>query len=156
IDDDEAELRAEELMADEDLFTPPEAGTPGLAETVTQNLQGVAFSSQRLRQQSYGSNTTSVTNAAHGVGEGSLTQHQLKQLLTYSSLHKDGQSDSGTCSVRTSRDRFSNLPGWNHYRSRQSSSNGRLLERDVLDHDGTLADSMSGEESLGSEETRSD
>ncbi|KAF9177731.1 hypothetical protein BGZ50_008428 [Haplosporangium sp. Z 11] len=136
-DDEEAELRAEELMAD-DMFpqSPPSSraslgnnvgnGAFGLTDSVLQSLQGISFVSSRLRQESQ---TSFCTNNSSSNEQQNI---QLKRLIAYSLLHKkDDSHGTGTAGDRLSKDggvsamsRLGNIPipGWTQYRNRQNTN----------------------------------
>ncbi|KAG0262032.1 hypothetical protein BGZ95_004098, partial [Linnemannia exigua] len=144
IDDEEAELRAEELMGS-DMFgqSPPArmgpAGSNGLEDSFIQGRQGISRAPSRIRHHSQGSHIN-VEQQQH-----TLSPQQLSRLISYSSLHKNDDHGSAANGDRHTKDgqstkRFSNIPGWSHYRSRQSSNNSKHIDREVLDHGGMLAD----------------
>ncbi|KAG0027865.1 hypothetical protein BGZ81_005237 [Podila clonocystis] len=164
-DDEEAELRAEALMANDDLFQDAPTSSRRLR---TISLQGDISIMQRHRRSNSMTLTTResndkqetsslkgesrhtvefASNTKHNSNSNALNQQQLRRLLSYSSLHSKGGSgstdsrDSGSCSSS----RFSNIPGWSHYRSRQQSQNGIQLQREVLEHGGFLADRIAYE-----------
>ncbi|KAF9130207.1 hypothetical protein BGW39_003340 [Mortierella sp. 14UC] len=159
IDDDEAEMRAEELMGS-DLFSQsppahmgPTTGDGRLADSCIQGLQGFSRLPSRIRHNSQGSYNndsfsaqfTAYPRPSNEQQQHILSQQQLNRLISYSTLHKKDGHGSAFSGDRQSKDghatkRFSNLPGWSHYRSRQSSNSSKHIDREVLDHGGMLAD----------------
>jgi hypothetical protein len=113
--------------------------------------------------------STTVTSPRSGIEEHAALNHeQLQRLISYSLLHKsdgnrhnslggissgsggkDGSSMGAAATGRIS----SHIPGWSHYRSRQSSQNACQMVREVLDHGGVLADSF-GNDEMPKTETR--
>ncbi|KAG0195764.1 hypothetical protein BGX28_000669, partial [Mortierella sp. GBA30] len=154
IDDEEAEMRAEELMAD-DMFpqSPPSrasCGNSSLTESMLLSLQSIPFVSSRLRQESQSSFVTNVSEF-----NGGDLQRQNKRQIAYSKLHRDDGYGSGTGSGgdRSSKDsgsssihsRLSHIPGWSHCRSRQNSNNtGKKLADKILDHGNVMTDTCTG------------
>ncbi|KAF9211022.1 hypothetical protein BGZ59_008622 [Podila verticillata] len=159
-DDDEAELRAEALMANDDLFEASPTSSrrhrtislqgdipvmPGHRRSNSMTLVTKVSDDKQETSSLKGESRHTVefaTNVKH-CNSNALNQQQLKRLLSYSSLHSKGSGsgstdsrDSGSYSTK----RFSNIPGWSHYRNRQQSQNGIQLQREVLEHGGVLAD----------------
>ncbi|KAG0266138.1 hypothetical protein BG011_003125 [Mortierella polycephala] len=155
-DDEEAELRAEELMAD-DMFpqSPPSSRASlgnntgngafgGLADSVLQSLQGISFVGSRLRQDSQ---TSFCTNNSSSNEQQNI---QLKRLITYSLLHKkDVTLGTGMVGDRSSKDgsvsamsRLGNIPipGWTQYRSRQTSNTSGKNHVEDMDASATGSD----------------
>ncbi|KAK3835039.1 MAG: hypothetical protein J3R72DRAFT_215812 [Linnemannia gamsii] len=159
IDDDEAEMRAEELMGS-DMFgqSPPARISPSasssvLGDSFMQGRQGISRVPSRIRHNSQGSHISDRFSAQTPLSprlnieqqEHTLSPQQLNRLISYSSLHKSDGHGSAVNGDRHIKDgqstkRFSNIPGWSHYRSRQSSNNSKHIDREVLDHGGMLAD----------------
>ncbi|KAF9324682.1 hypothetical protein BG006_000319, partial [Podila minutissima] len=158
-DDDEAELRAEALMANDHLFQD----APSSHRLRTISLEGgisimqghrwsnsMTLSTKELNDKQETSSLKGESrhtvefarNTKHNSNSSTLNQQQLKRLLSYSSLHSKGGSGStySRDSGSNSSSRFNNIPGWSHYRSRQQSQNGIQLQREVLEHGGFLAD----------------
>ncbi|KAF9106247.1 hypothetical protein BGX27_009252, partial [Mortierella sp. AM989] len=171
-DDDEAELRAEALMADIMFPQSPPLRTPSKSSTYsntenheyhrTRSPSSAIESTQRQQQhQSYpSSGSTSSASSEGRTGNdqqqgAALNQQQLKKLISYSSLHKDEAyySGSGSAGDRGSRDslgcssRLNHIPGWNTYKNRHNSSNAKQMVREVLDHGGKLEDWLGDEDS---------
>ncbi|KAF9091055.1 hypothetical protein BGX29_011140 [Mortierella sp. GBA35] len=167
IDDDEAELRAEELMGS-DMFSqsaPSRVGVSGgLVDSFIQSTQGIPFVSSCVRHNSHGSHNGDPVLVQPSLSprlnveqpqqqQQALSQQQLNRLITYSTLHKKDSHRSAHGRDRHSREgssttkRFSNIPGWSHYRSRQSSNSSKHIDREVLDHGGILADHFLDEDS---------
>ncbi|KAG0038601.1 hypothetical protein BGZ82_011495 [Podila clonocystis] len=164
-DDEEAELRAEALMANDDLFQDAPTSSRRLR---TISLQGDISIMQGHRRSNSMTLVTKASNdkqetsslkgesrhtvefasnTKHNSNSNALNQQQLRRLLSYSSLHSKGGSGSTDSrdSGSYSSSRFSNIPGWSHYRSRQQSQNGIQLQREVLEHGGFLADRIAYE-----------
>ncbi|KAF9365953.1 hypothetical protein BGX34_007312 [Mortierella sp. NVP85] len=110
-----------------------------------------------------GDSTTVTSTEEHAA----LNHQQLQRLISYSLLHKGdenrhsslggvssggGGKDGSSMGATTGRI-SSHIPGWSHYRSRQSSQNARQMVREVLDHGGVLADSF-GSDEMPKTETR--
>ncbi|KAG0354608.1 hypothetical protein BGZ54_001566, partial [Gamsiella multidivaricata] len=174
INDEDAELQAEELIAD-DMFpqSPPSCTSfrnTGFSDSLLQGLQGAGTISPGLRQESLKIHSSKAQHLSHLRSSSSssayssktseehavLSQQQLQRLISYSLLHKNDGNMSG--SDRGSRDgsstsRFSGTTVWSQYRSRQSSTSARHMAREVLDHGGVLADCL-GEEAAPKTETR--
>jgi hypothetical protein len=176
IDDDEAELRAEELMGS-DMFgqsSSARSGAAGIGRTdsINQGLQGLSFTSSRVRNDNHGCQSGDRGHAQRPLStrpivkqdhqhrhhnqsqqQHALTQQQLKRLISYSTLHKNDGHGSTISSDRHGKDghsakRFSNIPGWANYRSRQISNNSKHIDREVLNHGGMLVDHCLEEENL--------
>ncbi|KAF9384301.1 hypothetical protein CPB97_005779, partial [Podila verticillata] len=159
-DDEEAELRAEALMANDDLFEASPTSSRGLRAISLQGDNSIMQGHRRSNSLTLATKVSNdkqetsslrgesrhtvefATNVKH-CNSNALNQQQLKRLLSYSSLHSKG-SGSGSTDSRDSgsysTNRFSNIPGWSHYRNRQQSQNGIQLQREVLEHGGVLAD----------------
>ncbi|KAF9899945.1 hypothetical protein EC991_008122 [Linnemannia zychae] len=172
IDDDEAELRAEELMGG-DLFaqSPPARMGPTtggrLADSCIEGLQGISRVTSRIRHSSQGSNSNdrfciqlpSSPRPNNEQQQHMLSQQQLNRLISYSTLHKNDGRSSAFNGDKHSKDghltkRFSSIPGWSHYRSRQSSNSSKHIDREVLDHGGMLADHCLDEDGPAATEAR--
>lgn len=161
-DDEEAELRAEALMANDDLFQDAPMSSRRLRAISLQGdiagMQGhrrsnsmtIATKAPNDRQETSSLRGESrhtvelARNIKHNCNSNALNQQQLKRLLSYSTLHSKGGSGSTDSrdSGSYSSSRFNNIPGWSHYRSRQQSQNGIQLQREVLEHGGFLADQI--------------
>ncbi|KAI8345682.1 hypothetical protein B0O80DRAFT_268111 [Mortierella sp. GBAus27b] len=180
IDDDEAELQAEELMAD-DMFpeTPPSRaslGGSGFRESLLQGLRAADIGPPRVVQNNHQRMSSQPVHSFSSIGSGggdgtlasttgpyieeqaTLNHQQLQRLISYSMLHKNNRSRSSSAGDATSGWRdgsgmsatksriSSHIPGWSHYKSRQTSQNARQMVREVLEHGGVLADSYGTDE----------
>ncbi|KAG0284645.1 hypothetical protein BGZ96_010997 [Linnemannia gamsii] len=182
IDDDEAELRAEELIGSDMFGQSPSAriGAAGVsrADSINQGLRGLSFATSRVRDNSHGSHssdhyhaqpplTTRPTVKQHhqqqhqhqGQQQHALSQQQLSRLISYSTRHKNDGHGLTISSEKHGKDglsakRFSNIPGWANYRSRQNSNNSKHIDREVLNHGGVLADHCLDEENPAITEER--
>ncbi|KAG0078599.1 hypothetical protein BGZ90_004845 [Linnemannia elongata] len=184
IDDDEAELRAEELIVS-DLFgrSPPTrmstTNDGDQAYSISQGLPGVPCGSSRVSGDSHRGHSGDYCHAKpalfalpiveehgqqkhqhQGRQKHCLSQQQLNRLISYSTLHKNDGHGSAMGGDKHGKDghstkRFSNIPGWAHYRSRQISNNSKHIDREVLDHGGMLADHCLEEENPNITDARS-
>ncbi|KAF8939888.1 hypothetical protein BGZ58_008399 [Dissophora ornata] len=171
IGDDEAELQAEELMADDIFPRSPPSYSPlkrRITDGTHQGLQGgsVVYSSSVLeirRSHSAGiqSQLRPSFDSPGDEDQAVLNQQQLRRLRAYSSLHTDKSNGYGSTGSRGSKDNsgssyLRNIPGWSHYRSRQSTTSARQMVREVLDHGSVLDDCLGGDETLQTEIRRSE
>ncbi|KAG9061920.1 hypothetical protein KI688_006636 [Linnemannia hyalina] len=184
IDDDEAELRAEELIVS-DLFgqsSPTRMGATkdrDQAYSIRQELPRVPYGSSRIRNDGHWSHSGDHCHAQpalfampvvkqygqqkhqhQGQLQHCLSQQQLNRLVSYSTLHKNDGHGSAIGGDKHGKDghstkRFSNIPGWAHYRSRQNSNNSKHIDREVLNHGGILANHCLDEENPAITEARS-
>ncbi|KAF9429183.1 hypothetical protein BGZ76_001692 [Entomortierella beljakovae] len=158
-DDDEAELRAEALMADIQFPQSPSVKHP-IRTSLFSDSGDHSFSSflpqrhssMRQIRQSSSSFGSRISLEGQANDQSALNQQELKKLKYYSSLHKSDQNNDcyRSSSIRKSRDssscRLSQISGWSAYRNRQMSNNARQMVREVLEHGGKLADSLGDEE----------
>ncbi|KAF9143571.1 hypothetical protein BGX30_000098 [Mortierella sp. GBA39] len=184
IDDDEAEWRAEELIVS-DLFGQSPPARMGAtkdgdqAYSISQDLPGAPYGSSRIRNDSHWSHSGDHCHAQpalfampivkqhgqqkhqnQGQLQHCLSQQQLNRLISYSTLHKNDGQGSAIGGDKRGKDghstkRFSNIPGWAHYRSRQNSNNSKHIDREVLNHGGMLANHCLDEENPAITEARS-
>ncbi|KAF8944510.1 hypothetical protein BGZ47_004137 [Haplosporangium gracile] len=184
IDDDEAELRAEELIVSDLFGQSPSSRTTATtggsqADSISQGLLGIPFASSRVRddsQRGHSGDRCRTQSAVpprpivkqhhqqkhqhQGRQQHGLSQQQINRLISYSTLHKNDGHGSAIGGDKHGKDgistkRFSNIPGWAHYRSRQNSNNSKHIDREVLDHGGMLADHCLDEENPTITEARS-
>lgn len=182
IDDDEAELRAEELIGSDMFGQSPSAriGAAGVsrAYSINQGLRGLLFATSRVRDNSHENRISDRCHAQpplttrptvkqrhqhqyqhQGQQQHALSQQQLNRLISYSTLHKNDGHGSTISSEKHGKDghsakRFSNIPGWANYRNRQNSNNSKHIDREVLNHGGMLADHCLDEENPAITEER--
>jgi len=172
IGDDEAELQAEELMADDIFPQSPPSRSSSLNRRATDGMhpgsQGGGIVSSRSVLEIQRSHSTGAQFRPHPGSDGPgneehavLNQQQLRRLKAYSSLRMNSSSGYGSAGDRGGGDssgssRFRNILGWSHCRSRHSTMSARHMVREVLDHGGVLDDCLGGDAAPQTEIRRSE